>query len=337
MISVVIPVYNVEQYLRQCVDSVLGQSGVELEVILVDDGSTDGSGLICDEYATKDARVQVEHKSNGGLSDARNAGTAVATGNWIFYLDSDDWLEKGALAELQSFAEQCDCDVVQCGHYYAYSDHLLYRNPAVGDHVFSRDEAMGELARQDIVKNFAWGKLYKAEIARKYSFPVGKFFEDSYWQYKVINETNSYGAMRTPMVYYRQHEESISGTSSLRSLDLLRGEEEMLTFYHQHYPQHLPTMVRTYWNNLFAYRMQQSGNEEVEQYYREAVERHRSVFAQYLSHEFTFKHRNNLKVLRAYNYLMRIKGFIIRKLTVKRGYLTKPLLYDKLRLHTGSI
>ena len=127
MISVILPIYNVEAYLPQSVESVLNQTYKDLEIILVDDGSKDCSGSLCDEYAKKDARIKVIHKPNGGLSDARNVGTEAATGDWIFYLDSDDWMELNTLETLLDFADKNYCDVVQGGLYYAYLDHLLKR------------------------------------------------------------------------------------------------------------------------------------------------------------------------------------------------------------------
>ena len=102
LISVIVPVYNVEPYLRKCVDSILAQSYSNLEVILVDDGSPDGCGAICDEYAAKDARVRVIHKPNGGVSDARNAGLDIMTGDYVAFVDSDDWIDKQHLSSLSA-------------------------------------------------------------------------------------------------------------------------------------------------------------------------------------------------------------------------------------------
>ena len=127
MISVVVPIYNVSQYLSQCIDSILTQSYQDLEIILVNDGSTDECPLLCDEYKGKDSRVRVVHKKNRGLSDARNAGLRIAKGEWIYFVDSDDWLDGNAIQKLYQFAVENKCDVVQGGLYYAYHDHLLYR------------------------------------------------------------------------------------------------------------------------------------------------------------------------------------------------------------------
>ena len=158
MISVVVPVYNVQPYLAQCVESIRSQTFCDLEIILVNDGSPDECPKLCDEYAAKDERVKVVHRSNGGLSEARNAGVKVAGGEWIYFADSDDWLDTAAIQKLYNFAIANDCDVVQGNMYYAYSDHLLYRKAARCErkaNILSRDEAMRALIVNDRVKNFA--------------------------------------------------------------------------------------------------------------------------------------------------------------------------------------
>ena len=249
MISVIIPIYNVSQYLSQCVDSVLTQSYQDLEIILVDDGSTDECPQMCDDYQEKDARVRVIHKKNGGLSDARNAGMKIASGEWTFFVDSDDWLDEEAIMNLYRFAIDKHCDVVQGNLYYAYEDHLLYRRASEKEQkqtVLSRHEVMRELIINDRVKNFAWGKLYKTNIIRDLEFPVGKFFEDSFWQHLVIDRVERYGIIDEPLCYYRQRGDSISGTPSNRLNDLLEGNRERMSFIRDKYPEMLSLMKKKY-------------------------------------------------------------------------------------------
>lgn len=245
MISVIIPVYNVSAYLSQCLESVLRQTYKDLEIILVDDGSKDNSGMLCDEYAAKDSRIKVIHKENGGLSDARNFGTAQASGGWIFYLDSDDWMANNTLETLLQYAEINNCDAVQGGMYYAYPNHLLKRKEKPST-VLSRNAAMKELIINDRVKNFAWGKLYRTELVKDILFPKGKFFEDCYWQHLVIDRVNRYGIIDTPLLYYRQRPDSISGTISNRYDDLIEGYEIRLKFIQEHYPKFIKLMQKKY-------------------------------------------------------------------------------------------
>lgn len=254
MISVVIPIYNVVQYLSQCVDSVLSQSYQDLEIILVDDGSTDECPKICDDYQQKDARIRVVHKENGGLSDARNAGMMIARGEWIYFADSDDWLVQDAIQKLYHFAIENNCNVVQGGLFYAYQDHLLYRQATKAEQkctVLERDDAMRELIINDRVKNFTWGKLYKSDLIHDLFFPVGKFFEDSFWQHLVMDKVERYGIIDEPLYYYRQRNDSISGMPSNRLNDLLEGNKERLNFIHERYPELYPLMKRKY-DNLYS-------------------------------------------------------------------------------------
>lgn len=249
MVSIIIPIYNVKNYLNKCIDSVLAQSYTDLEIILVDDGSIDGSALICEEYAKKDSRIRVIHKKNGGLSDARNVGTEIATGEWIYYLDSDDWIYPEAIKTLFDFAIKNNCPIVQGNLYYAYPDHLLYRTSTEKEkqnNILSTKDAIRELIINDRIKNFAWGKLYKSDFVKDILFPVGKFFEDSFWQHKIVDRCNRYGVVDTPLYYYRQRPDSISGTSSERLKDLVEGNKERMTFIVSHYPEFTPLMRKTY-------------------------------------------------------------------------------------------
>lgn len=253
MISIIVPIYNVLAFLRKSLDSVIAQKYKVWECILVDDGSTDGCAVVCDEYAAKDTRFRVIHKQNGGLSDARNAGMRVAKGEWIYFIDSDDWMHPDALQQLHDFAIKYQCEVVQGNLYYAYKDHLLYRQPnkkELRQHVFDREEAMRLLIVNDRVKNFAWGKLYRADILQELEFPVGKYFEDSFWQHLVMHRVKHYGIIDEPLYYYRQRESGISGEFSVRNLDLLKGYEERVKFIHEHYPQYDDLMLSTYYKTL---------------------------------------------------------------------------------------
>lgn len=255
VLSVILPIYNVEQYLRQCIDSIGLLGRQDCEVILVNDGSTDGSGNICREYADKWSNVRLLEKSNGGLSDARNYGTVAAVGKYIYYLDTDDWLAPGAIETLYQFAIDNNCDVVQGGFYFAFDDHLELDNRYLSENsepfVLDRQNAMRELLKSKYIKNFAWGKLYRSDIVKRHQFPVGKYFEDSYWQHLIIADVTKYGVIPSPMYYYRQRSDGISGKSSLRSLDLMEGNEVRLSFIKREFPEMESIMADELWNNAF--------------------------------------------------------------------------------------
>ncbi|MBQ1885992.1 MAG: glycosyltransferase family 2 protein [Bacteroidales bacterium] len=173
-VTVIVPVYNVEDYLRKCVDSLLAQTFKDFDVVLVDDGSTDSSGRLCDEIACGHDFIKTVHKQNGGLSDARNAGYPYITGDYVLFLDSDDYLAPNALELLYGFAKSQNCDIVQGGFYYAYEDRLMYDNrwfePDSKAFVLVRQKAMKELVKNNFLKNFAWGKLYRSDIVKQIGY-----------------------------------------------------------------------------------------------------------------------------------------------------------------------
>lgn len=180
LISVIVAVYNIEGYLHRCVDSVLGQSYGELEVILVDDGSTDGSGGICDGYAARDDRVRVVHKKNGGLSDARNAGLAIARGDYIGFVDGDDWIEPDMYREMYGACVRGDAQIAVCRYKQITRSGVI--DASTGNSVLlSKAEALEIYVCGDeryLIYNSVWSKLFSAGLIRGMRFPVGKNSED---------------------------------------------------------------------------------------------------------------------------------------------------------------
>ena len=265
-ISIIIPIYNVENYLAQCLDSIYSQLTPSMEVILVNDGSKDNSLAICQEYLKKYPETILVDKKNGGLSDARNAGTEVANGKYVFYLDSDDWLIPNTLQQLYEFAETKQCEVVQGNFYYTYNDYLLFDDRFIKGNqapfVLNRNQAMKELIKNEYIKNFAWGKLILTSIAKKYPFKKGVFFEDAYWKHHIIHETTKYGVLPIPVCYYRQREGSISGNFSIRNLDLLKGYEERMEFIRKNYPEYESSINEFFWKITYSiYEMSQNSED----------------------------------------------------------------------------
>lgn len=257
MVSIVIPVYNVAEYLPRCLDSLSKQDYVgEMEIILVDDGSTDSSSSICKEFCNTHPRARLIRQKNKGLSEARNTGIMAASGDWLFFLDSDDWIAPNALSKLLSFAEANSCDMVIGSFYYAFDDHLLYDDRWFDNQepfVLPREEAMRELILQHFFKNFAWGKLYRTAIVKEHLFCPRVFFEDVYWQHLIVHDAQRIGVITQPLYYYRQRANSISGKFSERNLDLLKGALERLDFLKKEYKHLVPlaekqfaSLVQTY-------------------------------------------------------------------------------------------
>lgn len=238
-LSVVVPVYNVKDYLARCIDSLVEDcSSDDCEVIVVDDGSNDGSGDLADKLAEKYDIVKVLHKPNGGLSDARNYGVAHATGEYVFYIDSDDYIEKDGLKSLLQVARQDNSDVVIGNFYYQYSDHADLFDKEASNHqiVKGGEEALSMLIEGKHFQNFAWGKLLRRELAQKFLFPKGRLFEDTYWFHLVLDAANQVSLTSTPVVRYEQREGSISFSYKLKSLDILDGYSNRLAFFKEKYP-----------------------------------------------------------------------------------------------------
>ena len=211
LISVIVPVYKVEPYLRQCVDSVLAQTYPNLEVLLVDDGSPDTCPAICDEYAEKDARVRVIHKENGGLSDARNAALDVARGDYVGFVDSDDWIAPRMFEELMATALRCRSDVTVCG--YTESNgvrDLETKSLAAHEKVYAVEDAFREVLLTGEILVIMCNKLYKRELFDGIRFPKGELFEDGAIFYKLFGRSRLIAHTGTVGYYYRKRAGSIT-------------------------------------------------------------------------------------------------------------------------------
>lgn len=218
-VSIIVPVYNVDKYFRRCVDSLLCQTYSNIEIILVDDGSTDKSGSICDEYLYIDKRIKVIHKKNGGLSSARNAGLEIAVGEYIGFLDSDDWARPEMIEFLLSIIMEENSEIAQCGFTpfiegqqlseYAKKDYI--REPTVH---LSCVDAYNQLYGIDVnnwINFITWNKLYKRGLFDSLRFSEGMHNEDVIMTAKIIALCSKISISNTPMVYYMQRENSIMG------------------------------------------------------------------------------------------------------------------------------
>ena len=212
LISVIVPVYNVEQYLRQCLDSILCQTYENLEILLVDDGSRDSGGQICDEYAQKDSRVTVIHKPNGGLSSARNAGIEASHGQYLAFVDSDDWIEPDTYRPMLELAQKYGVTMV-CGGRYDYSEKRQERKPGLcprKEEVLTAEEMLGRLLIWDQCDSAAWDKLYDRSLFAEIRFPLGKYYEDIAIAYLLVEKAGRICMMDKPVYNYRHRANSIT-------------------------------------------------------------------------------------------------------------------------------
>lgn len=214
LISIIIPVYNIEKYLKNCLDSVCNQTYTSLQIILVDDGSTDSSGDICDQYARHDNRILVIHKENGGLSDARNAGMRVVEGAYIGFVDGDDWIEPDMYENMLEFCKKYDLDVIAARFIEERIDDVSKDQYSGVFEVFSGIQMLeinlyGKGNR--LVSNAVWDRLYKRELLQGLLFPKGKCYEDICFTTEVFLRADKCGYWDRGIYHYRIREDSIMG------------------------------------------------------------------------------------------------------------------------------
>lgn len=236
LISIIVPVYNIGKYLNKCVTSIVNQTYKKLEIILIDDGSTDNSGKICDEWKEKDNRIKVIHKENGGPSKARNYGIEVATGNYLFFVDGDDYIELDIVEKLYKNLIKSNSRISACGHFLeTYSDKLI--RFANNNFVVNSEEALKRLFTGDDLFVVIWGKLYKKELFDTIKFPVGKINEDSATLYKLFDKTDKISHINKAGYYYVQRNGSISHRKFTQEyLSNVEYKEEILKFVERKYP-----------------------------------------------------------------------------------------------------
>lgn len=209
LISIIIPVYKVEKYLEKCIQSVINQTYENLQIILVDDGSPDNCGKICDEYAKKDHRIEVIHKSNGGLSDARNKGLEIAKGEYIGFVDSDDYIEADIYEVLYNLLKQYNADVSICNFYTVSQGKIAIKNVDSGIKEYTRIEILKEILLDNDIQSYAWNKLYKRELFGEIKYPVGKKYEDIGTTFYLLEKCNKVVVTGKPEYYYINRQDSI--------------------------------------------------------------------------------------------------------------------------------
>lgn len=235
LISVIIPVYKVEKYLDKCVESVVGQSYRNLEIILVDDGSPDNCPAMCDAWAQRDSRIKVIHVKNGGAGKARNIGVAACEGDYIAFVDSDDFVSPLIYEKmLQAFDEKVD--IVECNYGIVESDEMIFKETDRYK-VFTPEEAMRGNVQEHFFKQVIWNKMYRKNVIEGILFPEGKLIDDEFWTYKVIGNAKKLMRIDDCLYAYRQQENSIMHTSfSFARLQALEAKVGRLEYISVKFP-----------------------------------------------------------------------------------------------------
>lgn len=237
LISVIVPVYNVEDYLERCVDSIIKQTYINLEIILVDDGSTDQSGEICDKYKEKDNRIKVIHKKNGGLSSARNKGLEIAHGEYVGFVDSDDYIAEDMYEVLHMYMEE-DVDITFCGRIYVLPD-KKYKGYCLNEaKKYTCEEALKEVLILRKMDYNASTKLYRRKLFKNILFPVGRVSEDIPTIYRLLKRARNIYHIGKAKYFYYYRENSISHSEFyLRRIDFVLFNRDICMDIRKHYPQ----------------------------------------------------------------------------------------------------
>ena len=234
-VSIIVPVYQVENYIRQCIDSILVQTFTDFELILVDDGSKDKSGQICDEYAVLDQRVKVIHKENGGLSDARNCGMDQAVGNYFMFVDSDDYIAPTMLEYLYKALMNKEADIAVCNFLHFFEeDRKRDFSTNIQSEVLSGAEIFYSRKNERVygIWTVAWNKLYKRETLGNVRFRFGKYHEDEFWTNDIYQMDIKVVTIPECLYYYRQRDNSIMGRKNIkRDFDILEALQERIAVY----------------------------------------------------------------------------------------------------------
>lgn len=216
LVTVIVPVYKVEKHIHRCLDSIVQQTYGNLEIILIDDGSPDESGRICDEYAAKDPRITVIHQQNGGISDARNKGLDKARGEYIGFVDSDDWIHLEMYQKLVEIGLEHHADIAIGGHNYVTKSRIFPPYQMHGIQIYHTREAMIELLRDETFSNFMWNKIYKRDLFEGIRFPKGQVMEDMAVAYRLFLKAEKVVLHDRPLYYYVvDNPESISANHTL--------------------------------------------------------------------------------------------------------------------------
>lgn len=241
MVSIIVPVYNAQQYIRRCVDSILNQEYTDFELLLIDDGSTDSSGEICDEYAQKDTRIRVVHKENTGVSDSRNLALDYATGKYIQFLDSDDWITPDATRLLVRSAEEYHCDMVISDFYRVSGELLSTKGDIEEDGVLTQEEFAAHMMENpaDFYYGVLWNKLYRRELIEQHSLRMAaqiSWCEDFIFNLEYILYAKVFYALHAPIYYYVKRKGSLvtQGMSISKTIKMKLNVFEYYNSFYKH-------------------------------------------------------------------------------------------------------
>jgi glycosyltransferase involved in cell wall biosynthesis len=252
LISIIVPVYNVESYLERCVNSLLNQTYTNIEIILIDDGSTDNSPLLCDQFKSIDERVVVHHKKNEGLSSARNKGIEMATGMYIGFVDSDDFVAEDMFEKLLDASMMNSAEISLCARYHYYDNgNTSSADTLPSAAIWSNEQAISNLLVWNKIDSSACNKLFKTSLFESKRFPIGKRCEDVFIIPELICASSKVVHIGEPKYYYYQRHLSITHAAfSMNFMDILEAHESVANFVIKQFPD-LKSKAKSFYYNAF--------------------------------------------------------------------------------------
>ena len=332
-LSLIVPIFNVAEYLPTTLDSIVRQTLSHFEVILVDDGSTDGSREIAENYCQRQPNWQLITQTQQGVSVARNVGTQQASGDFVTYLDGDDWLCPQTLETLMLAAQQHEADMVQCGFYYAYSNRLLYDNrrqhPQDAAQHFDTETALAALCQpHPVLNNFLWAKVMRRDIALACPNPPGRVAQDAFVMHEMVARCSRVACMPQPLWFYRQRNTGLSGRFSIKRKDLLEAYEARINFCQRTERTHLLSdVIPEYLEQIFVHcaAAKRTKDENTcivfEQYAQNAKRQYAPLIEQYAPHLWTTL---RIKQHPLVNLALRIKNRLMPTSMLQFSYTNHP-------------
>ncbi len=312
LISIIVPVYNVQQFLPKCLDSILAQTYKNIEIIIVDDGAKDNSGKICDEYGIKYSNIQVIHKSNGGLSDARNKGIEFVNGKYIIFVDSDDIIAPQLVEYLYRLIKKNNAEIGICEVAHCYPNKKILFKNSKDEYVLNSEQAIEEMLYQKSFLVSAWAKIYPTEFFRDIKFPVGVLFEDSAIMYRLFDKADKVVYGTAKLYGYMHRENSITTKKfSINDCDILKICEQ-ISAYMEERKENLKKAAKSY-HMAAAFRIYMNAPKN-------------AGFDKQIEECKKFLDENCNKVLADKNIRKKMK---IALLIYKYGRFAMPLIYKK--------
>ena len=284
LVSIIVTIYNVEQFLDRCIDSVVKQTYKNLEIILVNDGSTDSSLEICKRWKNKDKRIILVNKKNGGLSDARNSGIDKSNGEFLYFLDSDDFIENNTIELMMKKMAEHNSEIVISNryHYYDNGKKIIKFKMEKNDLILDTETSLFELNNFKYYDMSACSKLFKKDLFEQIRFPIKKLCEDFYVMYKILEKSKTIIYISTPLYYYYQREGSISKNKNM-NIDFVIAAKEQMEYLEEKYPKLKNCVRSTYASaNMTVYNQVLRAGGKVDRDKRKQLQREVKKYIKYV-------------------------------------------------------